>query len=330
MIKVPGRQSKSKQYVIGGIVAAIILFMWISIPLMSNSSLDSSVSGSPFKSRPADLGALNDGYSSDLPGQVLDGTMTDNPATSGEMIASSLFQLGPSDTETPGLEDSVSASGVSGGVGGGASAGGGGAFGAGGGPARFAPKGKVGGLGNIGGASGGGSQTSGGKHEKFFGGGGNAKADMSPILPPSDGKGPGGEKKNAYLTALQNMDTKSSKAAQARTIVGARGGATSAFVGGKAKPDSLVKATEMLAGAGAAGLSGGGASAIEELKGSDPKSKKPNFTPPKPEAKEAKDDENEKFKQMLIQMLIQSLLGPIFSNMASSLFSTGGTTTPTK
>ena len=72
-------------------------------------------------------------------------------------------------------------------------------------------------------------------------------------------------------------------------------------------------------------ISGSGESAASDLKNSDPKMNKPTFTPPKPKPEKDKTDENEEFKKMLIQMLIQSLLGPIFSNMASSLFApTGG------
>ncbi len=316
-MKVPGKQSKSKQYIIGGVVAVVILFMWISIPMMSNSSLDSSVSGSPFKSRPADLNSLGGGIPEDgsAPGYALNGSMIDNPATSGEMIASSLFQMGPSDTETPGLEDSTAAGGVSGGV-----SSGGGAFS--GGPAGYkGGGGKLNKLGSIGGGNAGSMSVGGGKHEKFFGGG-NAKADLAPLT-NQDMKGPGTDKKNASLAMLQNSEAKSTKAAQAKMSVGARSGAASAFESAKGKAAGLETAMESTASG--AGISGSGESAASDLKNSDPKMNKPTFTPPKPKPEKDKTDENEEFKKMLIQMLIQSLLGPIFSNMASSLFApTGG------
>jgi hypothetical protein len=98
MMKFQPKKNKSTQYVIGGTVAVIILGIWVSIPLMSGSSLDSSISaGNPFRSKVADIGLLGSDIASEAgaPGSPLSGEMINNPATSGEDIASSLFQSGP-------------------------------------------------------------------------------------------------------------------------------------------------------------------------------------------------------------------------------------------
>ena len=59
MIKMMERKSKTKQYVIGGAVAVVILCLWVSIPLMQNSSMDTSAaSGNFFKTKTADVNSL--------------------------------------------------------------------------------------------------------------------------------------------------------------------------------------------------------------------------------------------------------------------------------
>ena len=96
-MKFQTKKNKSTQYVIGGTIAVIILGLWISIPLMTGSSLDSSISsGNPFRSKAGNMSLLGSDISSEggAPGSPLSGAMIDNPATSGDETASSLFQSG--------------------------------------------------------------------------------------------------------------------------------------------------------------------------------------------------------------------------------------------
>jgi len=51
MIRIQNKKSKTTQYAIGGTVAVVILALWIAMPLMSGSSLDSSVSAGNLGSR---------------------------------------------------------------------------------------------------------------------------------------------------------------------------------------------------------------------------------------------------------------------------------------
>ncbi|MBI4801400.1 MAG: hypothetical protein HY796_02640 [Elusimicrobia bacterium] len=309
MTRVPGKKSKTTQYVVGAVVAVVILLLWISIPLMNTSSLDSSVSANPFRPKTADLNSLGSDIPSEggAPGYALNGSMIDNPATSGEMIASSLFQLGPGETENAAPADASAAGGSSG-----SSGSGGSAFA--GARAPAAHKGKLNAMPSLG-AGNANSMSAGGAHKKLFGAA-NAKPELTPLSDQGLNKSPGAEKRNALVAMLQNMEAKSAKASKAGTIVGARDGATSAF--DKVKGDASLN-TGIENSASGAGLELG--EAVADFKKSDPKRNNKKITLPEPKPTEDKSKEaDEEFKRMLMQMIIQSLLGPIFSNIANSIF----------
>ena len=311
-----GKKPKSTQYVVGGVVAVIILLCWISIPLMNNSSLDSSAgSGNPFKTKTADIGSLGSDIPSEggAPGQAMNGEMLYNPATSGENIASSLFQSGPEDEETAAAPSAPDISGPAApGSGSGASAGvsGGGAS---------TPKGKLSAMPSIT-AGNGNSVTTGGKFDKPFGTGA-AKQDTGPTLDQLSKKNmPAADKRNALIAMLQKVDDKSAQGAKSNNANEARGASTGAFE--KTKTDSNLNSGLEQASAGA-GLET--SAAAQDLKRSDPSLSKNKSTIPEPKVSVDKSKEaDEAMKKMIVQMLISSVIGPMFS----SIFGAATATTP--
>ena len=307
-----GRKPRSTQYVVGGVVAVIILLGWISIPLMNNSSLDSSAgSGSLFKTSTADVGSLGSDIPSEgsAPGYSLDGQMLYNPATSGENIASSLFQSGPEDEELPSTPAAPDISGPAApGSGSGASAGV---------TASAGPSKKLSAMPSItaGNAN---SVTTGGKFDKPFGTGA-AKQDTGPTLDQLAKKNlPAAEKRSALIAMLEKAEDKSVMAAKSNNANDARGNATGAFE--KTKTDANLNSGLEQASAGA-GLETD--AAAQDLKRSDPSLSKNKSTIPEPKVGEDKSKEaDEAMKKMIIQMLISSVIGPMFS----SIFSAGAAT----
>lgn len=303
MMKFQAKKNKSKQYVIGGTVAVIILALWISLPLMSGSSLDSSVStGNPFSSKVADIGLLGSDISPEAgaPGSPLSGEMIYNPATSGEDIASSLFQSGLSDGEAPASSASVDAAPsipeASASAGGPA-------------PSGAAPHGKLTAAASITGGNSN-SMTAGSLHSKFFGGG-NQKSDFTPVAKADLKKPAAVDKKNSLMAMLDTSSKKSELAAKTGNLGAAKGGASSAF-GGAATAKGLDLNDGMEQQASESGLQMGQTS--QDLKKNDPSLNKTKVTPPAP----PKDitDESEEMKQqikmMIIQMVLKMALGAIF------------------
>ncbi|OGS08581.1 MAG: hypothetical protein A2270_01950 [Elusimicrobia bacterium RIFOXYA12_FULL_51_18] len=325
MIKMMGKKTKPTQYVVGGVVAVIILGAWISIPLMSSSSLDSPAgSGNMFKTKTADVSSLGNDIPSEggAPGYSLSGEMLSNPATSGENIAASLFQSGPDEagSDESGLDsvevppDSASAdvaappsydSGSDASYGDSESSAGGG---------------KLSAMASLSGGNAN-SVTTGGKYEKPFGTGSD-KADLVPISEQSlkNKNMSAAEKRKAMVAMLQNADKKSSRAARAANFDAAGSGASSAFekIAGGAGNSNLDSGVER--GAVNSGLALG--AAAQNLKANDPSLNKNASTIPEPKAA-AKDDSEEAdkaMKKMLLEMLMSNVLGPMFSSMASGLF----------
>jgi len=308
MIKIQGRKSKKTQYAVGGTVAVIILGLWIALPLMNNSSLDSSVSaGNPFKSRVADISSLGSDIPSEggAPGSPLSGEMINNPATSGEDMASSLFQSGLEGEEAAPAEVTASASAsaplpaVSG-------------F-----PGASAPSGGGAKLGAVASISGGNSNsmTAGGVHNKFFGSGGQ-KAEFAPATGADLKKMAAEDKKPGLLAMLNNTADKSQLAAKTGNVDAAKGGAAAAFTntakaGGSDLNDKMENQSAM------SGLQLG--QTAQDLKKSDPNMSKHKVAMPEP--KPVKDEKaDEEMKKMLLQMIIQNVLGPMFNTMATSMF----------
>lgn len=302
MMKFPTKRSKSTQYVIGGTLGVVILALWISLPLLSGSSMEGSVAaGNPFKSRVADLSALSDIPSEGgAPGSPLSGEMINNPATSGEDIASSLFQSGIGE-ETPEASASADASASAPDV---PSASGGAPM-----PSAGGPKAKLAAAASITGGNSN-SMTAGGIHNKFFGSGNN-KAEVAPALPADMKKMAAPDKKGTLAALLSNTADKSKLAANSGSMDASKGGASSAFAntakgGGSADLNSDLEAKSL-----ESGLQLG--QTAQDLKKSDPSLSKSKVTPPsKPEDAT---DESEEMKNQIKMMVIQMVLKAAFAGM---------------
>lgn len=305
MMKFQNKKSKSTQYAIGGTVAVIILALWIALPLMSGSSLDSSVSaGNPFRSKVADIGMLGSDISSEAgaPGSPLSGEMINNPATSGESIASSLFQSGPLEEETAeaGAVADASASAPSAP----------GPSGSAGAPAPSGPKGKLSAAASITGGNSN-SMTAGGKFDKFFGSG-NQKAELTSANTADIKKMAGADKKNSLVAMLNNSAQKSESAAKTGKADEARGGSAAAFGASSKGPGGENLNGELEHNTSLAGLQMG--QTAQDLKKNDPSLSKTKITPPsKPEdATDESEEMKQQLKMMIIQMVLKMALGAVF------------------
>ncbi len=294
---------KSTQYVIGGTVAVIILALWVSLPLMSGSALDSNVAaGNPFRSKVADIGLLGSDIASEAgaPGSPLSGAMINNPATSGEDIASSLFQSGPLGDEP--VDASASASADVPAPSGGAPSASAGA------PAPAGAGSKLRAAGSIT-AGNSNSMTAGGTHNKFFGAG-SQKSEFNPVA-PADLKKPTVDKKSSLTAMLSSSAEKSSLAAKTGKLDDAKGGASAAFGGG-----STAKGVDLNDDIEDASIQSGlqmGQTA-QDLKKNDPSLSKTKITPPsKPEdATDESEEMKKEIKMMIIKMVLQMVLGSVF------------------
>jgi hypothetical protein len=315
MRKTAGEGSRTRQYVIGAVVAVIVFCVWIYIPLMQSSSMDSSVSSNGyFKTMTADVGSLGDEIpqESGAPGYAISGEMLNNPATSGENTASSLFQSGPEDTTaavTGSAGDSGNSSpplpGVS-------------AFA--GAPGSYSPdpKGKLNAVPSIS-AGGSNSMTAGGAHNKFFGSG----ADKTDFASGPDSKNAAAaDKRGSLVDVLFKTAEKSAKAARLGNPTAAAAGANSAFEK-VSRGDAHNLNTGMEQAAASSGLALG--AAAQDLKRSDPNLSGKKINLPRPVADKDKDGTEEMIKKMLIQMVISSVLGPMFGTMFGAAAGGGAT-----
>ena len=272
---------------------------------MTGSSLDSSASSAnPFSSKAANLSLLGSEFSPEggAPGSPLNGAMIDNPATSGEEIASSLFQSGligdeaaaPASADagapSPGASASASASASSGA------------------PAPSGPKGKLSAAASISGGNAN-SMSSGSKHDKFFGSG-NQKSDFAPAALADMKKMAAPDKKSGLVAMLSNSADKSALAAKTGDMNAAKGGSAAAFAN-TAKAGGSDLNNDLESKAVGAGMQMG--QTAQDLKKNDPSLSKTKVTPPA--APEDVTDENEEMKKqikmMIIKMVLQAVLGPI-------------------
>ena len=316
MIKIMDRKSKTKQYIIGGAVAVVILCLWVSIPLMQNSSMDASVaSGNFFKTRTADVNSLGNDIPQEggAPGYALNGEMLNNPATSGENMASSLFQSGPDDetaasSATTDQEKSpapLPGASASAGVPE---------------PSSSGPKGKLSAMPSITGSNSN-TMTVGGTHDKFFGSGA-AKSNFAPASDQGLKTAAASDKRNSLVAMLQKTEEKSALAAKTPNLASAAGSATSAFEK-TSKPDTSDLNSDMERNSASSGLALG--AAAQDLKRNDPQLSKSKVSLPEP--KPVKDDSkaaDEEMKKMIMQMLISSVIGPMFSSIFTVAPAAGG------
>ena len=313
MIRIQAKKNKATQYAIGGTVAVVILALWIAMPLMSGSSLDSSVSaGNPFRSKVADIGMLGSDISSEAgaPGSPLSGEMINNPATSGEDIASSLFQSGPGADETADSAASATADASA------AAPSAPGPSGSAGAPAARGPMGKLSAAASLAGSNSN-SMTAGGKFDKFFGSG-NQKAEFAPAT-KADLKAPVVDKKNSLAAMLSNSAQKSELAAKTGKMDDARGGAASAFGGSAKGPAGDDLNGKLEQNTALSGLQLG--QTAQDLKKNDPSLSKTKITPPsKPEDATNESDEMKKqIKMMIIQMVLKMALSAVFGPIGAAV-----------
>lgn len=306
MMKFQNKKSKSTQYVIGGTVAVVILGLWVSLPLMSGSAMDSAVStGNPFRSKVADIGLLGTDISSEAgaPGSPLNGSMINNPATSGEDIASSLFQSGmggdePVDASAAASVDASAPAPSAGGL----SASAGAPAPAGGGSKLRAAASITGGNSN--------SMTAGGLHNKFFGSG-SQKSELNPVT-AADLKKPTVDKKTSLAAVLSSSADKSKIASGSGKLDDAKGGASSAFGGGAATSKGIDLNDDIEQKSVSSGLQMG--QTAQDLKKNDPSLSKTKVTPPsKPEdATDESEEMKKQIKMMIIQTVLKMALGMVF------------------
>ncbi len=297
-----GKKSKTAQYAVGGVVAVIVIFFWMMMPLMQKSPFDTSVpTGNPFKSRSVDLNALDIPSEASAPGYALSGAMTDNPATAGDLAESSLFSSGMG--ELSGGE--TAEAGVSDGAGASASA-----------SADISapsalpgrtPRPKMSAPGSLSGGNGN-SMTAGGVHNKFFGGS-NAKADIAPSKLPEVKKSALSDKKAAGLMASLAAAEKKSAASAGMKVDDSRGGASGAFHGATAASKTHLD-EELEHDSAVAGLELG--KVDSDLKKNDPAINNKKFKPPEVPEPTLAEKNDEMYKQMIMQMLISQVLGPMF------------------
>ncbi len=308
MLNLVERKPQFTRYAIGGAVAVVILFAWISIPLMQSSPLDSSVgTGGFFKSRTADVNSLGSEIPQEggAPGYSLNGGMLNNPVTSGENIAATLFQSGPSEEGAP--EDLSAGAFASAVQVPDAPAPSGGAAGAAAAPGIKAKMSMVPSMGS-GGAN---TMTIGGTHDKFFGSGAGVKKEDVLAASAKNVRRPdlAQDRKGALVAGLEKMSAKSSLASRSVSADGSRDGASSAFDGGvKTRSASLNTAIE--AASQGAGISMD--AAAQDLKRNDPSMSSKKITIPEPKVDKDK-EADEEMKKMILQMLMSSLLGGLFS-----------------
>ncbi len=297
-MKLQTKKAKPVQYVIGGTVAVIILGLWVSLPLMNGTSADSSFSaGNPFRSKVADISSLGSESSGEVgaPGYPLSGEMINNPATSGEEMASSLFQSGPSEEEAPAASASVDGPAASG-PGAGPSASGG--------APSAAPRGKLAAAASITGGNSN-SMTAGGVHNKFFGSG-NQKAEIATAAPGPDMKKQSAADKRASLVAmLGNSSEKSSLAAKSGNMDAAKGGASAAFGNTSGKGDTSDLNSNLESQSLESGMQMG--QTAQDLKKNDPGLNKHKITLPEPKATKDEDADAE-MKKQIMSMIIQAVL----------------------
>ncbi|MEF3280677.1 MAG: hypothetical protein K6357_06915 [Elusimicrobiota bacterium] len=297
-------KKKKTQYIIASIIAISVLFIWVSIPLLNKSSWDTSVSNPYGMAKKSGDLSLADSAGVDAPGQPLDGSMIDNPATTLDLEASSLFKMPDSDINyeedssqktTASIDSNVSAPGVSA-----PSVGG------------FNGKAKLNKLPSLSGGNSG-SLTLGQTHNKFFGQE-TAKANLVPLNDSTDIKS---SKKNFALEALKKAEQNSVMAAKTENADAAKSAASSAFEKTQ-KFDELFLNSKDEKEYHSSGLEF--AEAESDLKKNDPSVSKKKISLPQPSKDEDESKKmEEQMKQMLLQMIIQATLGQVFGAMGQMM-----------
>lgn len=302
---ITARKPKKMQYVIGSLVSFLILLMWVSLPVMNKTGSSSSpVYSGSFSKKSADLSLLADDAGADATGVPLSGELIDNPATTLDMAASSLFSSGDS-SELP--QESSEAKAINSTADGNVptpNASIGSNYGS-------VPKGKLNVLPPLT-AGNSNTNTVGTTHNKFFGQE-NTKADFKPsdlgdIKPKS-------ERARMLLYSLKNAEQQSVKAANSANLNDARNSASQAF-GASVKADDSKLVTKTEEEFTQAGVQLG--KVDTSMKKNDPSLTKKEIKLPEPKEMEV-DNSDEEIKRMLMQMLIQATVGAVFSGIGGAI-----------
>ena len=300
-------KKKKAVYIMGGIVSVIILFFWITLPLMHKSSWDTSVTN-PYgmSKKSADLALLDSG-GIDAPGSPLTGALIDNPATTLDLEASSLFKM--PDIEIKYEEEKTEENTSS--------------FSADANPSvpsvykgegQISPGGaKLTKLPSLGGSSGG-SMTVGSTHNRFFGTE-RGEAKLTPLNTTSDEIK--SKKGNLALAALKAAEKGSIMAESAKKAEESRGNASQAFEKSAKVDEYLLNSKEEKESA-ESGIAL--AKAEADFKKSDPSLSKKKIALPKPEKDEDETKKmEEEIKMMILKMIIQATIGSVFGAMGQAI-----------
>jgi len=300
-------KKKKMQYIIASVIAILILLIWVSIPFMNKSSWDTAVEN-PYgmSKKSADLSLL-DSAGVDAPGQPLNGALIDNPATTLDLEASSLFKMPQEEikyeennenSQTASVDSKVSAPDVHTNQGTGDSS---------------LAKGKLSKLPSLAGGNSG-TMTIGSTHDKFFGQN-NAKAELVPLNENSSAIK--SDKMNFALSALKHAEKSSLMAANSSNPDSQRANSTNAFEKEQKADESYLNSKDEQ------DYSRGGiefAKSESDLKKNDPSVSKKKISLPTPVKDE---DENKKMeeqiKMMLLQMIIQATIGQVFGAMGQMM-----------
>jgi hypothetical protein len=308
------KANKPVQYAIGGVVALVMLVLWITSPSRGSSFSTAVIAaGNPFSSRVSDVSALSSAGDDTFKSETQKMAEEMGSHDGGNNLLGSLFSSGfeeekmefldggseaaaaPSADDGGSASDSYSSPSASPASGGSVSDG---------------ARAKLSALNSSLGGSGGGSTSTsgGGNHNKFFGSG-NPKTTVNKI---DIGTQP---KKNAPLsapgkqglTSLQTANRYASDALKTNNLGSASATNSLAFDGGtkKATTDFLDTGTESASGAASLGLG----QAITDLKTNDPKLNTNKVTPPSKPKDASK--ESDDWKKELIKSLISGVVGPV-------------------
>ncbi len=319
MGSIMARKDQKGKYAAISAVLAVLLALWITMPLTERASLDGRMPVQ-FKGKTVNLKSL--GVDVALEGQAPGGPV--NGEVKGE--ASSLYNSGNADGVK--FDEAQSASG------GNAASGSaqknadasvpavpGSGSGSGSAPsAGAAGNKKLSSMAALGGSSAGGTSASGGTASKMFGSGSAALAVTSAGNAGKVDNAPSAGRGSAMLAALNKSAAFSQTAAKSGSD-DSKGLASSAFDGNKAKA-LLGGKDEKTAASGGAALAGVNGN-VSNLKDNDPALNSNKITPPSPtaSAESSSSSMEQQIEKMVVQMALQYMLGAVFGAAGSAISS---------
>lgn len=319
------KANKPVQYAIGGVVALVMIVLWITSPSRGSSFSTAVIAaGNPFSSRVSDVSALSSAGDDVFKSETQKMAEEMGSHDGGNNLLGSLFNTGFEEEKMEFLDGGAEAAAAPSDDGSGGSSG---SYSSpeaspvSGGSVSEGARAKLSALNSSLGGSGGGSTSTsgGGNHNKFFGSG-NVKAKVNKIDIGTQ------QKKNAPsapakqgLASLQTANRYASDALKTNNFGSASATNSLAFDGGtkKATTDFLDSGTESASGAASLGLG----QAITDLKTNDPKLNTNKVVPPSKPKDASKDDDA--WKKELIKSLISGVLGPVLQTAVKGAMSGG-------